>query len=228
MTDNKGIARMIEERKRKAEQDNETPVEIQGAQVKASLIVWMLGAVLVDVVSAAIIWRVLYWWYAIGWFLAGAGGLVYSEWLRTRIGNNRKQRDIGNAGVVVSAVMVILMALVAGYAFIRELFLDIYVENFTLFSVIFLFGYNIFRSYRYHNLDDAVAERNAEAREVERHEKEMRSIERARREVEAMKEEDAYAAEYRREHGEAFDAARGGRRDYDKPVESREGTPLTP
>ena len=46
--------------------------------------------------------------------ISGCGWSYPSEWQRERIGNNRQQRELGEQGVLWSAIAIVLMAIAAG------------------------------------------------------------------------------------------------------------------
>ena len=167
MSENDEIALELQKEEQRKAALNIKPIKIQRAQVSASKLIWTFGAVALDVASAYAIWQILYWWYAILWILAGAGGLVYSEWLKVRVGNNHEQREIGERGVTVSAVLVGIMAFVSGFALVFGLTKNAWIEVFTLLSVVGLAGYHLLQSYRYDRADDEWIEQTNEAREVE-------------------------------------------------------------
>ena len=221
------IEKRVAENKKKREEAKNPPPQIEKGQVKVSKWVWMACAVVIDLITGYAVATITTDWYGGLWIAAGAGGLIYAEWLRERVGNNTDQRKISELGVGVSAVSVLLMAGLAGSMYVLGMTKLAWVEVVVLLSTIGLFCYHAFQSYRYHVKDDDYLARSEEAREIEVHERNLRELDRAAREVEHAKLEEYTKAGYRREHGGAFDAALG--QTYAQtaaPVQDRTNVPL--
>ena len=98
------------------------PKKIGKSQVKGAKIVWMSAAVSIDLVTAYALVLIMspLWFYAVLWILVGAGGLMFAEWLWERVGNNEEQEKIASTSKTVSAVAVLVMAVVSGSAVTME------------------------------------------------------------------------------------------------------------
>ena len=203
------IAERLKKQKDEEKQERKKPLEISNTQVQASTVVWIIGVFILDLITAYIVWQVTgYWFYGVMWMLIGAGGLTWSEWLQHRIGNNFKQREIASTGVLVSAIAVGIMALVSGAFWILG-------RNDSWIAVMFeivtvcLFLFHMVQAYRYRMIDDGYIERNLEARSKERHEADLRRIERAKKELQKAMEAEKLEQEFIKEHGQAAMVALG-------------------
>ena len=201
------LAERIKERKAAREAEQNPVPKISQAEVITSAWVWQLGVVAIDIATSYIVWQITFLFYGIVWFVAGAGGLLWSERQRQRVGNNDIQRAIGETGVTVSLVAVIVMAVGSGVAYILGYSRLGWIEAITLVSAVGLFFYHVIQARRFHVLDDEFIERSIEARREAEHKRDLREIERARREVEKEKELDENEGKQRSKHGDAFDAA---------------------
>ena len=208
---NAEIAAEIEREKREAELAEYAPPAVSNAQVNGAKYVWMLVAFGVDIATAYALWLILapYWWYAVIWLLVGAGGLVFAEWLWERVGNNTQQKAIARTSKVVSAVSVMAMALVTGVALVTGFSAIAWIEGLAVISVLALAGFHGWQSYNYHEVDDDYIAQTLEARAEADNLKELRSIHRAGRRVEAKKRVYITGGRYQGEHGEAFQRAAG-------------------
>lgn len=201
------IAERIKRRKEEREAEKNPTPQISQIEVKMAAWVWQLGVVAVDIATAYIVWQITFLFYGVLWFLAGAGGLLWSERQRQRVGNNDDQRKIGELGVTVSLVAVIVMAIASGVAYILGYSRLGWIEAITLSASIGLFFYHVIQARRFHILDDEFIERTLEARREAEHKRDMREIERAHREAEKEKELVEMEKQRRNQHGDAFDAA---------------------
>ena len=184
------------------------PKKIQRGQLFGAKLAWTLGAVAIDIVTGyAIYYTTAYWWYGVMWVVAGAGALWFSEWLWERIGNNDEQKVIADLGIKVSGGAIAFMALAAGVILAGKFENNVWIEGGLILSVVGLFCYHVFQSYRYYILDDEFMEATEEARANAQAEKEIRQIHRAARKVEAKKKRSAILGNYRNMHGDAIDAA---------------------
>jgi uncharacterized membrane protein len=206
---NDEITKRIEDKRKKREAEDHPAPQINRTPVVISKVVWIGGAILIDVVTGYAILEVTRWWYALIWVLAGAGGLILSEWQRERIGNNRQQRELGEQGVLWSAIAIVLMAIAAGVVYLLNYTNYVPAVVGIFISIIVLGCWHIFRSYRYHIVDDEYIERTREARDEEEHKRAMREIDRAAREAELASKENARIAEHKIRLGTAFDVAYG-------------------
>lgn len=201
------IALEIEAENERLEMEKIKPLPINKKPVDESKIVWMVGTIVMDVVTAYFIWQTTVLIYGIWWVLIGAGGLIWSERQRGRIGNNDEQKKIGSTGVVVSAVAVLVMALGMGAAYLTHMTEVRWVMLSVEIVTVGLCGYHLIQAYRYHELDDEYQEQNADSIAEARNVSELRQIHRAARRVESKKRKWITSAAYRGKHGEAFDAA---------------------
>lgn len=210
MTDlNDKIAEKIRKERLQAEQELNKPKKVSNRQVKEARIVWMSGVALIDLVTAWLILQVTgFEIYAVIWVLAGAGGLLYSERLKERVGNNQEQGEISTRGVNVSAGAVALMAILAGTAYVTNYQSTYMNAGFEIFAVL-LFLFHLYQSYIYHLADEEEKALNQEARFEAQADREIRETHRAARKVETEKLVDGLKGSYREEHGKAFDAAYG-------------------
>lgn len=211
----KTLADRIRERRERREQEKNAPPKISQAEVVFAAWVWQIGVVCIDIATAYIVWQITYLFYGILWLAAGAGGLLWSERQRQRGGNNEVQKEIGELGAKVSIGAVMFMAVRAGVAYVLGYSSLEWVEVVTLILTLALAFYHIFQSRRFHIFDDEFIERTMEARREAEHKRDVREIERAKRE--AQKEGELLDEENkaRGKHGEAFDAA------YRKPQQPR-------
>ena len=209
MNENDKIAAEIEAEKLRREQEKSKPKKISHSQVKEAKFIWMAGILLIDLLTSALIWAITgYWYYALVWIAAGAGGLLWSERQKERIGNNIEQIDIGDLGVKVSGVLVFVMAVTVGLIWVtksKALWLDAVME----ITAVVLFFYHLFQAYRYHQVDDEVIASNEEARSEEEAKREIRAAHRAARLVESKKVKSGVVGVYQEQHGAAFNAALG-------------------
>lgn len=204
---NDKIAKEIADEKARRELEKSKPPKVSNAQVKEARFVWMAGTILVDLLTAYLIYaQTGYWYYAVIWVLAGAGGLLYSERLKERIGNNREQKDIGERGVKTSAFSVLGMALIVGTVWVLKSAND-YIDAVIEVASLVLFFFHLYQSYQYHAIDDDVIAVNDEARSEDDEARATRQAHRAARIVESKKVKSGVVENYRDEHGAAFDAA---------------------
>jgi hypothetical protein len=208
------VTREIEQEREEIERERNRPPKVSNSQVDRARIVWIGGSILIDGLTAWLIYTMTgYWYYALIWVVAGAGGLLYSEDLKTRIGNNPEQQEYADRGVKVSAIAVFVMAVLVGGIFVTG-YAASWVDAILEAAAVGLFFFHLYQSYQYHNLDDEVIARNEEARAEERNKKREREIHRAARIVERKRKQLSLREKYRKEYGGAFDAALG----KDKPV----------
>lgn len=211
--ENAEIAREIQIERARIEQEKSRPKPVSRNQVKEAKYVWVGGTVIIDLLTAYLIYTVTgYWYYAVIWALAGAGGLIYSERLKERIGNNKEQLTIGDRGVKISAGMVAFMALVAGAMWVTKSYTS-YLSVLIEASAVGLFLFHLWQSYQYQHTDDGYKADNEEALLEENNERRIRESHRAGRVVSSRKVERGLQEAYRKEHGEAFDAAMGNDND---------------
>lgn len=215
----KEIADELEREREEAELSEYTPPTISNAQVNGAKWAWMAIAFAIDAATAYALWLILapYWWYAVLWIVVGAGGLVFSEWLWERIGNNDIQFRIANASKIVSAAAVLFMAFVTGVILVGGVGSALWMEWVAVVMVIGLAGFHGAQAYRYHEKDDDYIAMTLEAKEEAKNQKELRAIHRAGRRVEAKQRVHIRANAYRAKQGAAFDAARGFAKNTQKP-----------
>lgn len=201
------IAEEIRKENEEADAELFAAPPINKSPVNVAKYVWMLGVGLLDLATAYFVWQSTILLYGVIWFLIGAAGLAYSEWQRERIGNNAIQEKIGNAGVIVSASMVILGSVGMGAVYL----LGMTNQNAVTLSVevvtILVFSYHLIQSYRYHNEDDEYKEQNKDARLGARNVSKQRQIQRAKTRVQHTESLDAQRQAARANNPEAFDAA---------------------
>lgn len=203
------ITARIEAKKKAREDEKHAPPEIDHAPVKFSKYVWVGGAILIDFATSYAVWQITRWWWGVVWILAGAGGLVFSEWQRERVGNNPTQRNLGQQGVTWSAIAVFGMGISAGGIYLLGYTYVAWAEIGVFLTTATLFCWHLYRSYQYHISDDDYVERNELARDEEAHQRELHRIAHAAREAQYAAEETAKIKEKQGLHGHAFNAAYG-------------------
>ena len=218
------LAQRIQKRKNDEEAKKNAPPQISFTEVKMAAWVWQLGVVALDIATAWIVWQITFLFYGIVWILAGAGGLLWSERQRQRVGNNNDQKQIGEWGVNVSLAAIIAMAILSGIAYILGYSQLGWVEALTLAVAVCLFFYHIIQARRFHVLDDEYIERNEEARREAEHKRDMREIARSAREVEKESLLEGEEDTARKRYGDAFDAAYQPRRPQNAPTKPQERT----
>lgn len=203
---NQEIAEEIKAERARIEREKLKPKPVSRSQVKEARYVWVGGIIIIDVLTAYLIYEVTtFWYYALIWAASGAGGLLLSERFKERVGNNKAQSEIAARGVAVSAFSVLGMALISGAIWIANLYtsyLFILIEA----SAVGLFFFHLWQSYMFQHLDDGYIADNEEARLEEANDRKVRGVHRAARIVESRKLVHGVKNEYRKEHGEAFDA----------------------
>lgn len=187
------------------------PKKIQRIQVSGAKFAWMAVAIAIDLVTAYAYMVILapYWWYGIAWIIAGAGGLIFSEWLWERVGNNAEQTRISSTSKNVSAISVLVMALFTGVALIMEWQGEKWIEILSMFSAVLLVCFHGWQSYQYHENDDEYKAENEASIAEAAHQKELRAIHRAGRTVAAKRAQRRVGGEYQDKYGKAFVQASG-------------------
>lgn len=188
-----------------------SPKKISRTQVSGAKFAWMAVAIGIDLTTAYALYLVFspYWWYAAFWAIAGAGGLMFAEWLWERIGNNDEQTRIAQTSKTVSAVAVLGMALLAGAALIMGWQRAQWMEILAFVIVVGLVCFHGWQSYQYHEKDDDYIAATEDARKGAENMKEIRKIHRAGQRVAAKKLVRRVGEKYEKEHGAAFTAATG-------------------
>lgn len=209
MNDNDRIAQEIENERLRMEQEKLKPARISDKQVKEAKYAWMVGTVGIDILTAWLMWTMTgYWYYALVWAIAGAGGLLWSERQKERIGNNDEQKILAKRGKNVSAFAVFGMALVIGFVWVTKMqgnWINATIE----LTSLFLFFFHLYQAHEFHEKDDEQEAMNEEARNEAKANSEIRAAHRANRKVESKKNRDDIQGVYRQRHGAAFDAALG-------------------
>lgn len=216
---------LIEEEKRKVEEEYAAK-PISEAPVKGAKYAWMGAVFLVDLATAYALYEILspYWWYAAMWLLSGAGGLLFADWLRERVGNNFEQCQISDTGKNISAISVIVMALFAGVVLVLGITRTQWVEVVAFVSALGLFCFHAIQAYRYYHNDDGYIAKNEEARANADAVKELRKLHRAGLKVKAKQRVITTGAGYQKQYGGAFRAAAG--RSFDVDVNDSAGDVL--
>jgi len=209
MNDNDRIAKLIQDERLAAEREQARPPKVNDKPVQMARNVWIYGLTGIDALTAYLIYYLTgYIPYGVIWFLAGAGGLLYSEYLKERVGNNNEQMRIGERGVNISAGLVLAMALLSGGLWVTNIRLE-WMNALMELTAVGLFFFHLWQSYQYHSTDDEIVARNEEARREARNKKQIGEAHRAARVVESLKVRDGVEDLYRNDHGAAFDAAYG-------------------
>lgn len=208
---NEEIAAEIEAERREVEMSEYIPPVVSNAQVLAAKYAWMVIVSIIDIATAYAFYDKLrpYWWYAVSWALVGAGGLIFSEWLWERVGNNAKQNEIARKSKTVSAIAVFAMALVMGLALVLDFGEAAWLSGFAVVSVVGLMFFHAWQAYQYHDVDDERIALNQEAKAEAVNQKEIRGIHRAGRRVDAKKRVHVLGGKYQSRHGAAFEKAAG-------------------
>lgn len=202
---NKEIAEEIKAERARVEREKLKPKPVSKNQVREARYVWMGGVIVIDLLTAYLIYEVTgFWYYSVIWALAGAGGLLWSERLKERIGSNKEQLEIAERGVKISAGFVVFMAIVVGGLWVTG-----YRTNYFFLLIeacsVGLFFFHLWQSYQFEHKDDGYIADNEEARLEEQNERRIREAHRAARVVENRKVERGVKEDYRKQHGEAFD-----------------------
>lgn len=208
-TQDEKIAEEIREERRRKEIKKLEPKPINETPVKMAKYAWVFGTVVLDIMTAYYIWHATTLFYGIVWILVGAGGLVWSENQRERIGNNTKQKDIGQLGVWVSAGAVFVAALIMGVVYLMGTISSDWVVAGAEIVSVCMFAYHLVQAYRYHIYDDAYIAANEDALDEADSVREVRAIYRAARKVEAKRGVHNERDEMHKKYGPAFDAAYG-------------------
>lgn len=208
---NKEIAEELTKEREEAEQAEFEPPIISHTQVKGAKYAWMGIAFVIDAATAYALWKILtpYWYYAILWIVVGAGGLVFSEWLWERIGNNETQSKLAKTSKTVSAFAILIMAMITGVVLVVNAAAALWVEGLAVVSVIGLACFHGWQAYQYHEVDDDYIALTLEAKKEAGNQKEIRAIHRAGRRVAAKKKVYVLGSVYQKTHGDAFTAAAG-------------------
>lgn len=187
------------------------PKSISRTQVKGAKFAWMAVAIGIDIATAYAYFVILapFWWYGVLWLIAGAGGLMFAEWLWERVGNNEEQTRIASASKTVSAIAVLAMALLSGVALILGVTRAPWMEIVALVSAVGLACFHGWQSYQYHEKDDDYIAATEDARADAQNQKEIRKVHRAGQRVAAKKVVHRTGAKYQEQHGNAFATAVG-------------------
>ncbi len=205
------VIKKLKENKDKAalEIEKSKAKKVGKAQLIGSKIAWIGGAIVFDAVTSYLIYLITAFVpYGLMWLIGGGGGLAFAEWLWERVGNNHEQRQLAELSKIVSAIAIAVMALIVGVSYaLRNS--SKFIEIAVIVSTLCLFLFHIFQAYKYHSIDDDYIEATAEARAEEAHQRELKNISRAAREVAKAKEQTDLIGAKRTEHGAAFDVAYG-------------------
>jgi hypothetical protein len=187
------------------------PPPVSNAQVKGAKVAWMTAAGIIDLTTAYALYFVFfpYWWYAVLWGLVGAGGLIFQEWLWERVGNNKQQTALATKGKNVSAVAIMVMAVIAGIALIMGWQGVKVLEVIAMLAVVGLACFHAWTAYQYHEIDDDYIAVTVESRAEADNQKAVRQIHRAGARVEAKKRVHMIGAKYQEKQGGAFAKAAG-------------------
>jgi hypothetical protein len=219
MNENDEIAKELEEEKEAKLLAEFAPKKIQRTQVNAAKYAWMFVAVSIDIASAYVVFTMTTWFHALIWLIAAAGGLIFSEWLWERIGNNDEQAAISRASKTVSAIAVIVMGIFTGVAYVVGWTNYAIAEAIIVVITVSLFGFHGWQAYQYHEKDDDYINATVDAKADAQNQKEVRDIHRAGQRVAAKKFVRRTGAKYQKEYGNAFttQAGRSYASDTDKP-----------
>jgi hypothetical protein len=201
------IAQEIERENEEIQAALFSPPPVNTSPVKAAKVVWIAGVILLDVATSYFVWQTTILLYGVIWFLVGAAGLSYSEWMRERVGNNPVQEKIGKLGVAVSAIMVLIAAIGMGAVYLLGLTNQRAVMLSVEVVTVLLFSYHLIQSYRYHVEDDEYKEKNTDARLEARNVSHLRQIRRAAARVKNTESLEAEKDRHRAKNPAAFDAA---------------------
>lgn len=202
------IEREIAEEREKADQARIPVPQVSYAPVIFARYAWIAGVIGVDAYTAWIWWLYTTWFYAVVWFAVASVGLIYWDIADNRPGNNQKQSAKAKEARIVSAVAVILMALVAGainLLGLRSPYISVGIE----IASLALAGYHLFSWYTYDAVDDERVARNNEALAEADSDRAVREAHRAGRRVAAKLGRIRIDNLYRKKYGKAYDAARG-------------------
>lgn len=117
-----------------------------------------IAVVLLDLVTGWTIYQLTFWYYGVMWFLAGAVVFYLHQKNWERDGNNEKQVNISQVGMVLSVGSMLLMALITGGLWIAKangaavnlMWSEIGIVSFA----IGLYAYHAVQLARYYFLDD--------------------------------------------------------------------------
>lgn len=209
--DLKSAAESLRERRKK---ESQPKPKIQRGTVQVASVIWQVGIIALDAGTAYILSEITSWMYAAFWLLAGAGGLLWSENQRTRIGNNAEQTRIGEIGVIVSIAAVLLGAVASGVVYMLGLASNGWVEAISVIVAVGLFFYHVFQARRYVLHDDHTLRKNEEALRIEEQERNKREVERRKDELSHIKELITLNEDGKRLFGDAWKSTL----DYETPV----------
>lgn len=205
------IEKELMEAEEKKIQDEFKPKPISTAQVKGAKWAWILVVLGIDAATFYALYIILqpYWQYPAMWVISGAGGLLFSEWLWERVGNNAQQFEIADTSKKVSAIAVLIMAALSGVALILGIQRETWVEIVALLSSVGLVCFHGWQAYQYHEKDDDYIAKTEEARANAENLKDIRNIHRAGMKIQAKERVHITGAKYQKKYGGAFVQAAG-------------------
>lgn len=166
------------------------------------------AAVILDVITGWTIWQLTFWYYGVLWVLAGAVVFFLHQKNWERDGNNQKQVDISQRGIIVSVASIVVMGAVAGALWILGV-VNLWTEVGIIVSSVLLFSWHAVQLATYYFIDDEFVIRRQVARAEAQAKKKIKIIKAGGEVVKANKEAlDERNAQYKK-HGNkgAVDAA---------------------
>jgi hypothetical protein len=201
------VAEEIKQENEELESEKYAPPPINDNPVRTAKVVWIGGVIVLDLATSYFVWQTTIALYGFIWFLVGAAGLAYSEWMRERVGNNPVQERIGRAGVAVSAFMVLIAAVGMGAVYLLGMTNQRGVMLLVEVVTVLMFAYHLVQSYRYYIEDDQYKEQNKDARLEAKNVGKHRQIQRAVSRVKHTESLESQKDELRKKYPESFDAA---------------------
>lgn len=138
-----------------------------------STIGYEIAIVVLDVITAGTVGVLTYWWYGGVWFLAGAISFFLHQKNWKTAGNNDEQNKISSSGMIVSVVMMLAMAVVAGTLLVFRV-VSPWVEAGIIAAVVCAFFWHGFRLAMYVFKDDDWIIANQVARAIANAEKKIK------------------------------------------------------
>lgn len=187
------------------DQKIETPPD--NSALNWSKYAYNVAVFVLDLVTGWTIWQLTFWYYGVLWFMAGAVVFYLHQKNWERAGNNDEQVKISQAGLIVSVVSMVLMAVAAGGLWIAKtsgtIVSPMWSEIGVVGSAIALYAWHSVQLALYYFKDDNFVIERATARAKAQAEKKIKIIQAAGAVVDAGKKAvDERNNQYKR-HGDS-------------------------
>ena len=135
--------------------EEEAPKPPSKAPMNFARAAWLGVSFALDLVTAWTVWQITsYWYYGVMWFFAGAVPLVMNQMLWERPENNETQSKLATAGIIVSVVTIVGMAIVAGVLYVQGTYKNLTVEAWVVGITVVLFAYHGLNAALFYFTDD--------------------------------------------------------------------------